>query len=132
MQVFRPSELQALGPQILTTPPPGRPPPTWSGATPTGRPWPGTHSTPPPSTHTSPPCRGGANGEQGDVVLPWTYELFYYGLIAIDLEDNMMTYISSGCITGIALIILPIVVLSLRISGSQKHKPRREMSRDTS
>ena len=44
----------------------------------------------------------------------------------------MMTYISSGCITGIALIILPIVVLSLRISGSQKQKPRREMSRDTS
>ena len=75
---------------------------------------------------------GGATGNQVDVVLPWTYELFYYGLIAIDLEDNMMTYISSGCITGIALIILPIVVLSLRISGSQKQKPRREMSRDTS
>ena len=75
---------------------------------------------------------GGATGKQVDVVLPWTYELFYYGLIAIDLEDNMMTYISSGCITGIALIILPIVVLSLRISGSKKQKPRREMSRDTS
>ena len=74
----------------------------------------------------------GGTGEQVDVVLPWTYELFYYGLIAIDLEDNMMTYISSGCITGIALIILPVVVLSLRISGSKKQRPRREMSRDTS
>ena len=75
---------------------------------------------------------GGATGKQVDVVLPWTYELFYYGLIAIDLEDNMMTYISSGCITGIALFILPVVVLSLRISGNQKQKPRRETSRDTS
>ena len=74
----------------------------------------------------------GGTGEQVDVVLPWTKELFYYGLIAIDLEDNMMTYISSGCITGIALIILPVVVLSLRISGSKKQRPRREMSRDTS
>ena len=74
----------------------------------------------------------GGTGEQVDVVQPWTNELFYYGLIAIDLEDNIMTYISSGCITGIALIILPVVVLSLRISGSKKQKPRREMSRDTS
>ena len=92
-----------------------------------------TFSTAGIPVHTSALPRPGPAGtrEQVDVVLPWTNELFYYGLVAIDLEDNMMTYISSGCITGIALIILPVVVLSLRISGSKKQKPRREMSRET-
>ena len=74
----------------------------------------------------------GGTGEQVDVVQPWTNELFYHGLVAIDLEDNMMTYINSGCITGISLIIFPVVILSLQISGSKEQKPRREMSREIS
>lgn len=138
-----------------------------------------TFSTAGIPVHTSALPRPGPAGtrEQVDVVLPWTNELFYYGLVATDLEgnrspvsnlvpvfareapstppqaelrrgnmsaaslpstvleafeDNLMVYIISGCITGIALIILLVIVLSLRISRSKKQKPKREMIREIS
>merc|ERR1711899_477112 len=47
-------------------------------------------------------------------------------------EDNLMVYIISGCITGIALIILLVIVISLRISRSKSVKPKRDLIKEIS
>ena len=47
-------------------------------------------------------------------------------------EDNLMVYIISGCITGIALIILLVIVISLRISRRKSVKPKRDLIKEIS
>ena len=47
-------------------------------------------------------------------------------------EDNLMVYIISGCVTGIALIVLLVIVISLRISRSKSQKPKRDLIKEIS
>ena len=47
-------------------------------------------------------------------------------------EDNLMVYIISGCVTGIALIVLLVIVISLRISRSKSQKPKKDLIKEIS